>query len=199
MDLMPSHSKTQFISVTFCCETLHRESNLYRTSLSSPSLFRFTRNGSVICFGNREVLSYQKTYPPPLIRPIASSDQTALGKGRGRGPLLSIPIAEVYEFRGVSNSKQQPPLDRCYTRLQIVHPVAPLPGVEDIVVLVPSRLVCPAEIAKRCCLRRAGCPILNLGKMEQYEPIKVLGEGSFGKVYLMKHCRTRDLVCTKVR
>lgn len=34
--------------------------------------------------------------------------------------------------------------------------------------------------------------------MEQYEPIKVLGEGSFGKVYLMKHSETRDLVCTKV-
>lgn len=36
-------------------------------------------------------------------------------------------------------------------------------------------------------------------KMEEYEPIKVLGEGSFGKVYLMKHSKTRDLVCTKVR
>ena len=36
-------------------------------------------------------------------------------------------------------------------------------------------------------------------KMEEYEPIKVLGEGSFGKVYLMKHSETRDLVCTKVR
>ena len=35
--------------------------------------------------------------------------------------------------------------------------------------------------------------------MEEYEPIKVLGEGSFGKVYLMKHSKTRDLVCTKVR
>ncbi|CAM9781870.1 unnamed protein product [Choristocarpus tenellus] len=34
--------------------------------------------------------------------------------------------------------------------------------------------------------------------MEVYEPIKVLGEGSFGKVYLMKHKETRDLVCTKV-
>lgn len=34
--------------------------------------------------------------------------------------------------------------------------------------------------------------------MEEYEPIKVLGEGSFGKVYLMKHSETRDLVCTKV-
>lgn len=34
--------------------------------------------------------------------------------------------------------------------------------------------------------------------MEEYEPIKVLGEGSFGKVYLMKHSQTRDLVCTKV-
>ncbi|CAM9538449.1 unnamed protein product [Scytosiphon promiscuus] len=34
--------------------------------------------------------------------------------------------------------------------------------------------------------------------MEEYEPIKVLGEGSFGKVYLMKHSKTRDLVCTKV-
>lgn len=36
-------------------------------------------------------------------------------------------------------------------------------------------------------------------RMEEYEPIKVLGEGSFGKVYLMKHSKTRDLVCTKVR
>ena len=34
--------------------------------------------------------------------------------------------------------------------------------------------------------------------MEEYEPIKVLGEGSFGKVYLMKHGKTKDLVCTKV-
>lgn len=38
-----------------------------------------------------------------------------------------------------------------------------------------------------------------LRRMEEYEPIKVLGEGSFGKVYLMKHSKTRDLVCTKVR
>ncbi|CAM9739442.1 unnamed protein product, partial [Phaeothamnion confervicola] len=34
--------------------------------------------------------------------------------------------------------------------------------------------------------------------MEIYEPMKVLGEGSFGKVYLMKHKTTRELVCTKV-
>ena len=34
--------------------------------------------------------------------------------------------------------------------------------------------------------------------MEDYEPIKVLGEGSFGKVYLMKHKQNRSLVCTKV-
>lgn len=34
--------------------------------------------------------------------------------------------------------------------------------------------------------------------MDEYEPIKVLGEGSFGKVYLMKHKDSRDLVCTKV-
>jgi NIMA (never in mitosis gene a)-related kinase 1/4/5 len=34
--------------------------------------------------------------------------------------------------------------------------------------------------------------------MDEYEPMKVLGEGSYGKVYLMKSKTTRDLVCTKV-
>ncbi|CAM9332534.1 unnamed protein product [Chrysoparadoxa australica] len=34
--------------------------------------------------------------------------------------------------------------------------------------------------------------------MDKYEPCKVLGEGSFGKVYLMKDKDTRNLVCTKV-
>lgn len=34
--------------------------------------------------------------------------------------------------------------------------------------------------------------------MEDFEPIKLLGAGSFGKVYLMKHSKTKDLVCTKV-
>lgn len=35
-------------------------------------------------------------------------------------------------------------------------------------------------------------------KMDTYEPIKVLGEGSFGKVYLMRHRHERKLVCVKV-
>ncbi|KAJ8606278.1 hypothetical protein CTAYLR_010324 [Chrysophaeum taylorii] len=34
--------------------------------------------------------------------------------------------------------------------------------------------------------------------MEQLEPIKVLGEGAFGKVYLMRHKVERQLVCVKV-
>ena len=34
--------------------------------------------------------------------------------------------------------------------------------------------------------------------MDSYESIKVLGEGSFGKVYLMRHKRSRKLVCVKV-
>jgi NIMA (never in mitosis gene a)-related kinase len=34
--------------------------------------------------------------------------------------------------------------------------------------------------------------------MEQYERIKVLGEGSYGKVYLMRHKRERKLMCVKV-
>lgn len=34
--------------------------------------------------------------------------------------------------------------------------------------------------------------------MDKYEPIKVLGEGSFGKVYLMRHVVLRSLVCIKV-
>ena len=34
--------------------------------------------------------------------------------------------------------------------------------------------------------------------MERYEPIKVLGEGAFGKVYLMRDRTARSLVCTKV-
>ena len=34
--------------------------------------------------------------------------------------------------------------------------------------------------------------------MEKYEAIKVLGEGSFGKVYLMRHKRERKLLCVKV-
>lgn len=34
--------------------------------------------------------------------------------------------------------------------------------------------------------------------MQNYESIRILGEGSFGKVYLMRHKATRKLVCTKV-
>ena len=34
--------------------------------------------------------------------------------------------------------------------------------------------------------------------MENLEPIKVLGEGAFGKVYLMRHRIERALMCVKV-
>jgi serine/threonine protein kinase len=34
--------------------------------------------------------------------------------------------------------------------------------------------------------------------MENLEPIKVLGEGAFGKVYLMRHKVERALCCVKV-
>jgi len=34
--------------------------------------------------------------------------------------------------------------------------------------------------------------------MDNYEPIRVIGEGSFGKVYLMRQRRERRLVCVKV-
>jgi len=34
--------------------------------------------------------------------------------------------------------------------------------------------------------------------MEKFEPIKVLGEGAFGKVHLMRHRLERKLVCIKV-
>ena len=34
--------------------------------------------------------------------------------------------------------------------------------------------------------------------MEKYKPMKVLGEGSFGKVYLMRHIKQRELCCVKV-
>ena len=34
--------------------------------------------------------------------------------------------------------------------------------------------------------------------MEEYEPIKVLGEGAFGKVYLMRQRKQRTLMCVKV-
>ncbi|CAB1109679.1 unnamed protein product [Ectocarpus sp. CCAP 1310/34] len=34
--------------------------------------------------------------------------------------------------------------------------------------------------------------------MEKYERIKVLGVGSFGKVYLMRHRQQRRLVCAKI-
>ena len=34
--------------------------------------------------------------------------------------------------------------------------------------------------------------------MENYKPIKVLGEGSFGKVYLMRQIKRRELLCVKV-
>jgi NIMA (never in mitosis gene a)-related kinase 1/4/5 len=34
--------------------------------------------------------------------------------------------------------------------------------------------------------------------LEQYEKLKVLGEGSFGKVYLMRHKGERKLYCMKV-
>ena len=34
--------------------------------------------------------------------------------------------------------------------------------------------------------------------MDQLEPIKVLGEGAFGKVYLMRHRIERALMCVKV-
>ncbi len=41
-------------------------------------------------------------------------------------------------------------------------------------------------------------PTPTADKMDSYEPIKVLGEGSFGKVYLMRHRHERKLVCVKV-
>ena len=34
--------------------------------------------------------------------------------------------------------------------------------------------------------------------MEEYEPIRVLGEGAFGKVYLMRQRTQRTLMCVKV-
>mmetsp|Transcript_31575 Transcript_31575/g.83407 ORF Transcript_31575/g.83407 Transcript_31575/m.83407 type:complete len:111 (+) Transcript_31575:133-465(+) len=34
--------------------------------------------------------------------------------------------------------------------------------------------------------------------MDRYEPIKVLGEGAFGKVYLMRQRIERKLLCVKV-
>ena len=34
--------------------------------------------------------------------------------------------------------------------------------------------------------------------MDQLEPIKVLGEGAFGKVSLMRHRQERTLQCVKV-
>jgi len=34
--------------------------------------------------------------------------------------------------------------------------------------------------------------------MESYKPIKILGEGSFGKVYLMRQIKKRELLCIKV-
>lgn len=34
--------------------------------------------------------------------------------------------------------------------------------------------------------------------MERYERLKVLGVGSFGKVYLMRHRTERRLVCAKI-
>lgn len=34
--------------------------------------------------------------------------------------------------------------------------------------------------------------------MEQYERLKVLGVGSYGKVYLMRHRQRRRLVCAKI-
>ena len=34
--------------------------------------------------------------------------------------------------------------------------------------------------------------------MEKYEPIRVLGEGSFGKVYLMRDKVQRKFLCVKV-
>jgi NIMA (never in mitosis gene a)-related kinase len=35
-------------------------------------------------------------------------------------------------------------------------------------------------------------------RMDLYEPIKTIGEGSFGKVYLMRQRQERKLVCIKV-
>lgn len=35
-------------------------------------------------------------------------------------------------------------------------------------------------------------------EMERYERLKVLGVGSFGKVYLMRHRQERRLVCAKI-
>lgn len=34
--------------------------------------------------------------------------------------------------------------------------------------------------------------------MERYERLKILGVGSFGKVYLMRHRQERRLVCAKI-
>ncbi len=34
--------------------------------------------------------------------------------------------------------------------------------------------------------------------MEQYERLKILGVGSYGKVYLMRHRQQRRLVCAKI-
>lgn len=41
-------------------------------------------------------------------------------------------------------------------------------------------------------------PGAKKGKMERYERLKVLGVGSFGKVYLMRHRQERRLVCAKI-
>ena len=34
--------------------------------------------------------------------------------------------------------------------------------------------------------------------MDKYEPIRILGEGSFGKVYLMRDKTQRKLLCVKI-
>lgn len=47
---------------------------------------------------------------------------------------------------------------------------------------------------------RQSFPIFSIGKMsiDKYDPIRVLGEGSFGKVYLMRDKVRRTFVCVKV-